>query len=234
MARTVTLASLQNRVLWRANMEGTTFITTEELTHYINSGIAELYDIVLTSYGDEYYDSTQTVTTTSGTAAYALASDFYKLNYVDATINGRTINLSKYNKEERNLFLTGTGWSTLDPIYYRLTGGTTTSSGSITFIPTPAGAYTVTLHYTPAPPRLADPTESYDGIAGWDDYVEICAAIKCLQKEESDVSILMEEKQRLMTRIQGAAPARDLSGPERIHDVTFDEFRADWPWWRNI
>lgn len=63
---------------------------------------------------------------------------------------------------------------------------------------------------------------------GWSEYVIIDAAIKCLVKEESDVSVLMMEKKQVLDRIEAMASNRDAGEPERVTDV-YAGYR-DWPW----
>lgn len=54
---------------------------------------------------------------------------------------------------------------------------------------------------------------------GWEEYVTIDAAVKCLQKEESDVSMLLAQKQALIDRIENMAANRDAGEPERVTDI---------------
>lgn len=66
-----------------------------------------------------------------------------------------------------------------------------------------------------------------DDFNGWSEYVIIDAAIKCLIKEESDVQVLLLEKQQVLARIEAMASNRD-GQPERVTDVNVG-FR-NWPW----
>ena len=63
----------------------------------------------------------------------------------------------------------------------------------------------------------------------WTELAIVDAAIKCLQKEESDVSVLMAQKQALRQRIISAAAQRNVSEPARILDS--DDQTPAWPWW---
>jgi len=58
-----------------------------------------------------------------------------------------------------------------------------------------------------------------DDFNGWSEYVIIDAAIKCLVKEESDVQVLIMEKQQVLARIEAMASNRDAGDPERVTDV---------------
>ena len=65
---------------------------------------------------------------------------------------------------------------------------------------------------------LAD-SDILDGISGFDEYVIVDAAIKAMQKEESDVSVLMAQKEALKRRIEAAAANRDAGEPESVSDI---------------
>lgn len=66
-----------------------------------------------------------------------------------------------------------------------------------------------------------------DGISGWLEYVVTDAAIKCLQKEESDTSVLQFQKAALIKRVESAAENRDAGSPATIADVQWTN--GTWP-----
>jgi hypothetical protein len=230
VARGVSLSTLQTRVLQRANLEGAlTFITTSELTDHINESLAELYDLIRGVFGQDYYRSSFAITTVNGTSAYALPADFLALISVDVQVSGGpqniTLTAKPYMENERNLykFLPAT-WTFGQPIYYRL------QATNINFIPTPPGGWTVTLNYVPTPTKLANPGDTFDGVAGWEEYAVLDAAIKCLLKD-GDLEMVAQLEQRKMAirvRIEALAPERDAGQPERVHDVSTDEAQ----WWQ--
>ena len=92
----ITEADLVARVRQRADMESNDFVSDTEVQTYINSGISELHDILIQTYGQDYYVSSSTFNTVAGTDSYPIhsstsgpnISNFYKLRGVDAKING--------------------------------------------------------------------------------------------------------------------------------------------------
>lgn len=66
-----------------------------------------------------------------------------------------------------------------------------------------------------------------DGISGWLEYVVTDAAIKMMQKEESDTSTLQFQKAALIKRIEAAAENRDAGSPATIADVQWTN--GTWP-----
>ncbi len=66
-----------------------------------------------------------------------------------------------------------------------------------------------------------------DGVSGWLEYVVTDAAIKMLQKEESDTSVLQLQKAALIKRVEAAGENRDAGSPATIADVQWTN--GTWP-----
>ena len=62
-------------------------------------------------------------------------------------------------------------------------------------------------------------TNIFQTYSGWDEYVIVDAAIKMMQKEESDTSVLEREKAFQLKRVQRACNNRDAANPHTITDV---------------
>lgn len=88
---------------------------------------------------------------------------------------------------------------------------------------------TTTLYGTGTitPPVVEQPNTVADGISGWLEYVVTDAAIKMMQKEESDTSTLQFQKAALIRRIESAAENRDAGSPATIADVQWTN--GTWP-----
>lgn len=233
MARTFTLSSVRDQTRARADMQSTSsqsFIPDAELNKYINQSLTELYDMLVSSGGQEYYESSSTFTTALNTDTYSLPSDFYRLLGVDVLINGtvpgQAVTLQPYMFNERNSYnnLYGGIYGTYYCMKYRISGGL-----NIRFIPVPFPNLTVKIWYIPVCATLVADGDTFDGVDGFEELVVVDAAIKCLQKEESDVSVLMARKAELVARISAMSPYRDASAAERVRDVDV-ELLTTWPW----
>ena len=229
MARSFTLSEIKERARRRADMEDNPFISEPELTQYVNDSIAELHDILVTTYGEDYYTEDYSFYTTSGTDRYALPDAFYKLSGVDVQLNGSSYTtLQKFNFRDRNRYENVGAWTLQGAggIRYRIVGN------ELVFASTPTSALAVRVWYTPVATALVDDSDSFDGINGYEEYVVIDAAIKMLQKEESDISILYRQKQDMLKRIESAAANRDSGEPETIGDVSrshlYDDYGECW------
>lgn len=217
MARTATLTVLIADTRKAADMEGSTFVSDSEITRYLNQSATELYDLLVEKSAD-YYVTSGTVSVVAGTSTYALPASFYKLLSAEVPLGGEmSYIMQPFAWAHRHLYGEA-GWG-CGPVAYQLRGG------NITFVPEPDAAYTVTVWYIPAFTDLSAGSDTLDGVNGWEEYVTLDAAIKCLRKEESDVSLLMAQKEMLRERIIRNAH-RDQGEPHRIIDVTGRNARA--------
>lgn len=212
----------------RADRVNSNFVTKSEWVSYINQSAFELYDLLVTVYEDYFVAPPITFTADGSTYSYPLpngvnysaAAPFYKLMGVDLALNNTNnayVTVTKFMFQDRNRFVYPNTASTIYGVFnlqYRLVGT------NIEFIPTPSGGQQIRLWYIPRLPQLLQDTDTTtDSISGWIEYVIVDAAIKALQKEESDVSVLMAQKQALIVRIQDSAMNRDAGQADRVTDV---------------
>lgn len=225
----MTLAQIRTAARQRADMTASQFVTNEEWNSYINSSLAELYDLLVTKFGNDYFVQTYSFQTNPSVERYDLPSDFYKLLGVDLALtpgegdNGY-ISLRPFTFAERNRYATANAqtWIGVTNLRYRL------SANKLWFTPIPQVGQTIRLWYVPRVIPLVNDTDENDGISGWLEYVIVDAAIKALQKEESDVTVLLAQKGALIKRIEGAAENRDAGNPATVADVQFTS--GAWPY----
>lgn len=218
---TTTLQNLVDRVRQRADMEGSTFVSDTEVIGYINVAMAEIHDILVDRYED-YYVSSEPFTLPADNPG-TLPNTFYKALGVDFDTGGTTYRLRRFSFQERNVYnspamVAGRVTNTL----YAIQGA------EIKFIPSPTVSGTATLWYVPEAQQFATSGSGFMDVTvvtkapavafGYEEYVVVDAAIKCLQKEESDVQMLMVQKQQLKERIENAASNRDQGEPTAITD----------------
>lgn len=222
----VTLLSLRTQARQRADMENSRFIEDPELNGYINASIAELYDILVSRYSD-YYTAEYEYTVSSGGSTIPLPELFYKLRGLDMNTGGNFVTLRKFNFEDRNR------WNNAFPYVRQFAPGVQYRVFGSNIILTPKenadGLYRV--YYIPKFVDLVDDTDEFDGINGYEEYVVVDTAIKMLQKEESDVSVLVMQKQALLNRIEAMAAERDAGEPEHITDMSRLGYGSDDDGW---
>ena len=229
MASTMTLLQLRTAARQRADMVGSLFVTDAELTSYVNQSAYELYDLLIQKYGDAYFAASDQITTDGVNETFAMPGDFYKLLGVDLKTSGapngwitcRPFMMSERNRNWRPNAAPVLGFTALR---YRLLGDTLWLS------PLPSSGQVLRRWYVPRWAELVNDSDVLDGISGWTEYVVVDAAIKCLQKEESDPSVLMAQKQALAGRIESAASNRDEGAPPTVSDVMGPDSVAGFGW----
>jgi hypothetical protein len=228
MARLVSLATLRSRVTQRANVEvasGSKLYTAAELDDNINEGIAEFWQVVGEFPEQRYYLNNVTFQTQAQIDTYPIAAgglipiqDFWKLSGVDVQFGQNLVNTAKkFMWGERNRFkVLYSGWVYTQPVWYALVGN------ALKFIPQPSGSFAITMWYLPTSPRLVNPSDTFDGIQGFEEHVVLGAAIKLLikQMQLEHAGALGQERGRIESMIRGVLGMRDTDQPERVTDIT--------------
>jgi hypothetical protein len=212
----ITLEELKTQSRQLADMSDNEFISDSELTNYINFAISELHDMLVENYESEYFLSTESGTTVSGTAEYALPTNFYKLRGVDIKLNGTDwFSINAFNFNERNRYEEFGSWSLqgISNVRYRVMGS------NIRFSPVPDNALPYKIWYIPVATKLVSDSDTLDDINQFSDFVILTAAMKMLIKEESDVSVLQAERNRIEQKIRQASENRDAGQPASISDI---------------
>lgn len=223
MATTMTLAQLRTAIRQRADMESTQFITDAELTSYINQSYFELYDILIQKFGSDYFVAAPYQFVTDGTTQLYPLPDgdpdagFYKLLGVDISLTGSpnsfvTLKPFNFSARNRNIAPNIQSFYGFGNIQYRLNGN------KLWFNMVPSAGQTIQLWYIPTLTTLSANGDIVDGISGWTEYIIVDGVIKCLQKEESDVTVAAIQKAALIKRIESAAENRDAGSPATVGD----------------
>ena len=112
------------------------------------------------------------------------------------------------------------------------------------------GKSLITVWYIPLPPRFywVQPDSEWEapevplpsnqyvpGFAHWDEYLTVDVAMRIRDKEESEVQLLMAQKQQITQRILAQAPTRDAQFPETVQDTQGWGIQINtYPWyWQN-
>lgn len=224
-----TLAEIRTTVLQEADCENDPNIGAAEVLAYINASYLEFYDLLVTSFGEDYASAQATISTDGTTQLYPLpngtlysaAPALYKLLLVEGSMNPgaqQWISLKKFNLGEKNrhnlanqALVTGYFWPR-----YRLHGP------SLMLQPIPAAGLTVKLWYAPKLTPLAADADALEDWGGWLEYVVVDAAMKCVLKQERDASALSVRKSALLQRIREAAANRDVGEPNTVTESAME------------
>lgn len=226
MVGQISLYELRQRAQERADMVNSGFLTTSEWNFFINQGVKELYDMLITAYED-YFIAPRLIIPTDGSDKYDLpngknysgAPAFYKIYGCDLGLNASQdawLTLKKFNFIDRNRYVYPQLTTTILGVWnlsYRVMGS------SIFFIPMPSSLQQFSIWYYPRKDTLLQDTDILDGFSGWEEYPIIRAAKYALDKEESDSTTLTQELGFLKDRIEGAAQNRDAGQGDTISNT---------------
>ena len=240
MPSLVQLSALRSLVLQRANMESSPgsgipdgLVSVTEVNGYINDSAAEFDDLLYMadqSSGRKSYSFSAPGGADMANFPvgdhFAMPSDFRSLLGVDYALTGTNpsmwLDVNRCPFEERNKY-------TLRPLvvvpgvvpcryYMEQFGQGATSTWYMVLTPAPNASGFFRAWYRPIFAQMAVDTDSIDAVNWMQEYVVVDAAIKCLIKEEADVSTLMARKQELKNRVENMTKDRDAANPEKISD----------------
>lgn len=213
----VTLTNLTDRAKQMADLVGSNFVSSTEWTTWINSGMMELYDIVVAAYED--YFTTSTTSTISSGSSFSLPAAFYKLRGVDYQLTSTDyINVPQFNFNERNRQVewayTARGNDAVRR--YRMIADT------LEITPADRASGTYRLWYVPAVTPLSGGSDTIPTAlskSGWEEYIVLYAAIKAKLKGEEDAADMQNQMAALGQRITSMSANRNADQPERITDL---------------
>lgn len=219
MASSVTLAQLRTDARLYADQRlptsGNPFITEAELTRLVNGKVRELYDLLVEARGLGYYTTNTTISIVGGEATYDLPSNFYELEAVILEWDARyhePLDPAPTNKS-RAWFASWPNWARYSTKAYKL------NSTQIEFLPLPAGSVTARIYYVPTFPGLANDSDTFDGINGWEKMVTIGVAKEMREIEKRPSPTLDQMYAEQMARIIALKDERDAESPKQIIDV---------------
>lgn len=263
-----TLGDIITDVRNRTDLNATQFVTDKEMTTYINYSTGELWGLIVNSFGGDYFANVTQSSVPAGDIFCAMPIDLYKVLGVDLFIGGappqgqpanNRITLQPFNFNERNRATSQNimGYATQQWTNYRYK----ILSNAIMLQPPAVGNVDLAIWYVPQPPQFLldsgvsgtlDLTQTFNlqeqnGMmvnpmfqqSGWLEYIITDVCIKCKEKEETDASIFMRQKQALIERIRNEAQFRDQGMPATVSDVyaqgTVTDPNSQYWWnWGNI
>lgn len=234
----------------RADKLNSQYLTTDEWNANINQSTFELYDILVTKYGDNYFFAPPVQIVTNGGSSYPLpdgtnysgAPACYKLSGVDANLTGAQpginagwVALNRFNWSDRNKYTFWPGQSGVFNNYFR--PSYREMGNNLYVIPNNTGTQ-LQLWYVPTMTQMLKDTDMLSfSISGWSEYVIVDAAMKAAMKERDfeKVQALQAMKAVQIERIETTAANRDVDQPNTVSntratmgDCGFDSFGNGW------
>ena len=222
----------------RADRLNSQFLTDDEWNSNLNQSAYELYDILVTKFGDDYFLAPPLLLQLTGLDNYPLPDGsnypinginspaMYKLVGVDANIQGASpgpnagwIPVSRFNWSDRDKYTLfpalGGALNNIYQLAYRQMGN------ALYIIPANTNQL-LRIWYVPVMIQLLLDTDMLPfSISGWSEYIIVDAAIKALLKQEKvdQASALQARKGALVERIETTAANRDVGQPNTVSNV---------------
>lgn len=188
--------------------------TDASLIYQANQFVAMLWGKLVTVAPDRFL-RTHDLSTTAGTKSYSLSAitDYMAMRRVARLdSSGNECRIEAFGLAEKSN-------SQSTAVRYRLWGqGLDGSAASINFEPDP-GTATYRLYYVQAPQNLAALGSSYDGVAGFENWIEYRLAIWMLDRDQEDTSALRADLAAIEQSIMALATQRDAGEAPRVQET---------------
>lgn len=215
----VSIGDLRISSLRKSDQHDYGFVSGDELDVYIQEGISELHDIVLTADPKRVRKIT-TISLVNAQEEYDLPTDFCKLLEI-WFFSGST----RYEMDELNMREVPE-WQ-VDQLVPISAGGEYYSyllAGDKLFLsPEPTGTSgSLEMWYAPQAPKVegnASQKIGYQFLVGYDEYISNHAAACVLRKEQNDYRPFMERNMQLAARFEKTLKKRNKARPGHVTDV---------------
>lgn len=210
----VSLTTLRTRSRERADMPVAGFVpdSATGIDAWINEGIQRLHEMLVEAFASQYVQSSSAFTIATETVN--VPSDFYKLAGVDLNLSdGTRASLQPFSRGMRNVYRNAGVYADIKRPRYELAGSV------IRILPTPTAGTTGTLWYYPVASTLVNGNDTINFNNGWERYVVLYTAIQMRMKQESSVSELRVELDKMEKELREIADRRDLASPSHAVDM---------------
>ncbi len=230
----INLGYLRYQAKLRADMLKSKFVTDDEWNIEINNSNMELYDLLTTKFGEDYFLAPPLIFSSNSSLSYPLpdgtnyitngvaAPGCFKVYGMDYNSYGAQINntqgwisMSRFNWADHNKYnvLLGAASNNVSGQYCALQFRE--MGNQVYIIPTNTGQY-FRLWYVPLNKQLLQDTDMLPfGYSAWWEYVVVDAAAKSLAKKQfmDQAQELLNRKAQLEIRIETTAANRNVGQP---------------------
>jgi hypothetical protein len=218
-----TLLELRTMVRRRADMQDDgNFISDTEVDEYINDSIAVLYSLLTDGTNGTLFAKNATVLPKLGDNCYQLPGDFSQLIDISIHTGGTYIRSIEADPQDYAQYTEELTNPTLYTSRYFLQWNVEQDRFEIYIFPAPNNANDIACRYIPEPPQLSLDSDTLNLPTFWYQWVVFDAAIQCLNKEESDPSALMAERDKVEKRVRDHIRSMGVSTVKTIRKPRMD------------
>jgi hypothetical protein len=228
-----TLLQLRDLIRSESDTENDPNIPDDMLTSWINQSRFRLYAKLVTSFGDDYYNSKAQFTTDGINSEFPLpdgtlyggAPPVFKAGLLEAIAGGNIapnapVTLHKFNMREKNRFIRPLSMLGVPNMFPRAR----IMGANILFAPLPAAGLVCQLWYAPKLAPLVNDPDVADDWSGWLELVVVDCVIKAIGKQERDATLFVARKNELIKEINEEVAHRDLGEPNTVIETQGEGF----------
>lgn len=193
--------TLINRLINQSIQRFRERISNEGLTHYLTATSGTLSSGATSPYSFQVLDLT------------GVSPGVVRTMGVDITVNGEVVSLEHRPFEERAQYGTQTG----QPVAWAHF-----QTAKIAILPPPDGSYAYTVWYLPVLTDLSSDTDTFDGVAGWEDYVvwdTVCRLVTRDTYKDAYVQANQIRTELFADIVRSATKVSSAGGQHRARDT---------------
>lgn len=192
------------------------FVTAAQWRLWVNEGVAELHQLVSTSFEDTFFTIKNFTMAAAALGIYTLPTDFMRMRGLDIETGTNLYReIHRFNWAERNMIGKRHFSRFHQSLRYRIVSRTT-----MYMFPVVEAIGTFRMYYAKRYTELTtDATALQDELQPWWEYPMIVAAIKAVAKQDGDTSDLRERRDIMRADIANAGTNTDENESDTIVDV---------------
>lgn len=208
--------------------ENDNHITDAYLLTLIDRSYGKLYKTITTQY-ESYFDTEDTsLALVVDQRLYNLPATILHLKGVDIVKGSERIPLRRFTLNQRSSFTNDPRFVPYAAERMRTNYRYKTQGNSLRIDPLPNSTEPLILTYVPRPTRITSSSDTFDVIAGFDDFIIYDAAIQVLTRQERDPSQYVALRQDALNSVIATVSPRETVDPVHVTDVFFSNGSVRW------
>lgn len=241
-------ADLYARILARADLSDSGYVSSNELGQMCEESYYDLYDFLVDQLGDEGPWERMTISTVPNQDFQDVLIGVYRILRLEfaAGGSGQYLPVSSLNLASDPVDTLASNWADARSFKYfarrgvRISNDTRAAGTGVGFAPwrfyfspVPSAVFSLRLYYLPPPAIIVDNTGVYTQFP--DDYPEYVVADVCakiMDKQEADSAPFVAERERIKSRIERYSKPHQMNGPKLISNMRQYQGNHEYDDWR--
>lgn len=223
MTDTATASSVMSDIRLHTDTVNDANITDAFLLSIVDKSYSKLYKNIATQY-QGFFDLEHTsITLVPGTRTYALPADFMHLRGVDIMFGTDRVKMRRIAFGERDRWTDDPRFVPFRMERARTYYGYLTQKDNLRIEPLPNSSENLLLTYVPRPTRITTVGQTFDVIAGFEDFIVYDSSIMVLAKQERDPMMMTQLRADALKTIIDVVSPRETGEPIQVRDDYFGQ-----------